>query len=152
MTGAGFKAGASVRLVLSPAAAGSTASAPVTSARAVRRTYDLGVVTTSATGAFSTTVRVPISITAAGPYHLIALSGFVTTSVGGACSVDPYQVLDIQTSAISPISATRAATSSSSGGTAFTGVDIAGLLAIGVLLLGAGVLFARRGRRPTARG
>jgi hypothetical protein len=46
---------------------------------------------------------------------------------------------------------TKLTNSPSTGGLAFTGASVAPLLLIGSVLLGAGVLFALAGRRPTTR-
>jgi hypothetical protein len=93
--------------------------------------------TTSATGSFSTEVTLPEGVVGR---HLIVVVGGDTDATG--CPVDPFQVLQIQDIAASRSSGGG---SGSGGGTAFTGVDILGLLAGAAVLIGAGVLFNRRG-------
>jgi hypothetical protein len=94
-------------------------------------------VRTDADGSFSTTVRLPDGLT--GKRVITAVGGQTTT-----CPVDPIQ-LAIQGGAPNP----AAGGTPNGGGTAFTGLDVAGLLAIAVALIGAGVLLNRRRRAPS---
>lgn len=101
-------------------------------------TYDLGTARTDASGAFSAKVTLPAGVTG---HHLIEVQG-----AQSACPADPVQV-DIQGTG-GPASAS-VANGTPGTGTAFTGVDILGLLVAAAALIGLGVLLNRRssGRR-----
>ena len=110
-----------------------TANAAVT-LKIVRPSTVLARVSTNADGSFSTRVTLPDGLT--GDRLLTAVGGQSTT-----CPVTPVQL------AIQGGSANAAgAPGGNGGGTAFTGVDVAGLVAIALALIGAGVLLNRRSR------
>jgi hypothetical protein len=109
-----------------------TANAAVT-LKIVKPSIVLKHVTTDADGSFSTTVKLPDGLT--GSRVITAVGAQDTT-----CPVDPIQL------AIQGGSPNGAGVPSNGGGTAFTGVDVAGLVAIAVALIGAGVLINRRSR------
>lgn len=96
----------------------------------------LATVTSSATGTFSVDVKLRAGVT--GNHDLVAIGG--DTDAPG-CPANPIQVLTIQTLTSSGSNGGG----SNGGGTAFTGVDVLGLLAAAGLLISAGVLFNRRG-------
>ena len=104
-------------------------------------TYDLGTDHTDASGTFSARVTLPAGVTG---HHLIEVQG-----AQSACPADPVQV-DIQgTGGPASASVANGSPGSPGTGTAFTGVDILGLLVAAAALIGLGVLLNRRssGRR-----
>jgi hypothetical protein len=124
VTGSNFLANTKVKLVLHS------------------KTYFLVAVTTDANGDFSVQVQLPAGVSP-GHHRIIAKGG--ANGVKN-CPADPFQTLSIQGSAQSP----TPTSTGSSGPTAFTGVDIAALLGAAALLVAAGVLFARSGRRRSS--
>ncbi|MDT4901357.1 MAG: hypothetical protein QOJ78_2287 [Pseudonocardiales bacterium] len=94
----------------------------------------MATLTSSAAGAFSVQVTLPAGLF--GRHKFVAVGG--DTDATG-CPVDPFQVINVQ-----PISASSGA-AGAGGGTAFTGFDIMALLVGAAVLIGAGVLFNRRG-------
>lgn len=126
VTGTNFKANASVHLILKSVSGGAT--------------YDLKTVTTNSRGSFSTTITMPDSAINAGNFNVLATSGART---GQGCPADPVQELDVLAASTSQ----GGSGTGSGGGTAFTGVDIAALVAAALVLIGGGALLASRGRR-----
>lgn len=116
VTGTGFDAGATVRLVLD--------------------TGDrLATVRSSAEGNFTTEVTMPNT---SGRHVLHARGG--TSNQPADCPADPFVTLTIQGGS------TQSAGAPNGGGTAFTGLNVLGLLAIAAALVGIGVALNRRSR------
>lgn len=118
VTGTSFDADATIRLYIEK---------PRTFLRSVKSDAD---------GSFSTTVTLPDGLT----------GNRVITAIGGqvnVCPIDPVQI-SIQGGAAA--SAGGGGSTNGGGGTAFTGVDIAALLAAAAGLIGVGVLMNRKGR------
>jgi hypothetical protein len=105
----------------------------------------LGRVTTDANGHFRTSVRMPASATNTGMHKIYAKGG--TTDQPANCPTDPVQTVTIQASSSEP----GGSGGNSGGGTAFTGVDVLGLLAGAAVLILAGVGLNRRGRSAKRR-
>ncbi|MDT4915221.1 MAG: hypothetical protein QOC66_4349 [Pseudonocardiales bacterium] len=101
--------------------------------------YVLGHVTTSATGTFQTTVTLPAGVV--GAHELQAIGGGANADPG--CPPDPIQIINIHAGA--------SAAANGGGGTAFTGVDVLLLVLVAALLLGAGVVLNRSGRKGRRR-
>lgn len=101
--------------------------------------YVLANVTSSATGTFSTQVKLPAGVR--GNHKIFAIGGDLSNTPG--CPVDPVQILGIG----STNGANPAGPNGTSGGTAFTGVNIALMLLAAAALIAAGLTFNRRGRR-----
>lgn len=139
VTGSAFEPKVTVHLVLRPEPAGAAGSGAAAS------DSDLGTATTDATGSFTTKVTVPGTATDDGAYQIIATTG---ATAGGNCPADPSQTLDL---AASGANGGVAAGSNSGSGTAFTGLDVAALLAVALGLVGTGVVLTRRGRRVASR-
>lgn len=99
------------------------------------KTIVLGHATTSADGSFTAHVTLPAGV--AG-HHVI-------DTVGGSPTCPP-DAIQIVVSGAGGSSAPATGTNGG-GGTAFTGVDIAALLGAAAVLLAAGVLLNKRGRR-----
>jgi hypothetical protein len=106
-------------------------------------TYLLATVTSNSSGSFSTHVTLPSGVT--GTHDLIAVGG--TAGMPSGCPSQPVQVLQIQGAGTSG----GGTGSGSGGGTAFTGVDVLAMIAGAAVLLAAGLLFARAGRRRRVR-
>lgn len=104
------------------------------------KTYFLVSVNSNAAGAFSVEVQLPANVF--GHHEIIAIGG---SPNGHGCPPDPIQIIHIHGAVPSGTS-----TSHPGGPTAFTGLDIGALLAAAALLILAGVLFTRRGRRRHA--
>ena len=103
------------------------------------KTYFLVSLTTDASGAFSVQVQLPAGVT--GQHRILAIGG---SPNGNGCPSNPVQIINVH----GPGSPTATSTATPSGGPpAFTGVDIAALLAAAAVLIAAGVLFARSGKR-----
>jgi hypothetical protein len=101
----------------------------------------LGTVHSNGSGGFTTTVKMPAGLTGAR---------FITAEGGqvNVCPVDPQQIYIQGSAAASGNAGGGGANSggSNGGGIAFTGEDIAGLLAVALALIGLGVLLNRRSR------
>lgn len=116
VTGKGFDPGATVRLVLD--------------------TGDrLATVRSSSGGNFSTRVTMP---TISGRHVLHARGG--TSNQPADCPADPFVTLTIQGGT------TQSAGTPDGGGTALTGLNVLGLLALAAALVGIGVALNRRSR------
>jgi hypothetical protein len=97
--------------------------------------YVLGTVTTDSSGSFETTVTLPDGVT--GTHTIVAATG----SLGGSnCPAQPVQVIHIQTGG-------QSSGGGGNGGTSFTGVDVAAMLIGAAVLIVAGAVFNRGGRR-----
>jgi hypothetical protein len=94
----------------------------------------LRAVVSDAGGSFTTTVKLPAGLS--GTRLIIAVGGQT-----GGCPADPIRIV-IQGGS----SNSGNGNGNNGGGTAFTGTDIAGLLAIAAALIGLGVLLNRRSR------
>jgi hypothetical protein len=101
--------------------------------------HSLGSVQTDSTGAFRDTVTLPTDLVA-GQHTIIASSPDQTCSLG----------LTAQTHAISAVQTSAPTSDGGSGVLASTGVQIAGISTIAVLLLGGGALLLLVGRRRKA--
>jgi hypothetical protein len=99
----------------------------------------LAHVTTDGQGSFKTTVKLPAGVT--GRHKLVAIGGDVAGQELIGCPADPFQTINIQGGSSG---------TSSPGGTAFTGLDVLGLLAAAAVLLAGGVLLQRSGKRRRA--
>jgi hypothetical protein len=133
VTGKNFDPTASVHLILKSVADPSVK-------------YSLGTATTDSAGSFSTDVTMPDPTTGAGNYNILATSG--ATQSPASCPADPLQLISLGTGAASA-SAGGGAGGGSGGGTAFTGVDVLGLLVLAGILVVGGVLLNQRGGRAT---
>lgn len=100
----------------------------------------LATVTSDGNGSFSTSVTLPAGVT--GTHRIVAVGGNV------AGCPDKSVEITIQANGGTNGNGTGGG---SNGGTAFTGVDIALLLAIAAGLLGIGVLLNRRSKPARAR-
>jgi hypothetical protein len=110
----------------------------------------LAHVTTNAQGKFSTRVTLPAN--KPGRHTLKAFGGQQTGVP--SCPAHATQSLRIQSAANGPAPSSSAAGGGGGGGggTAFTGVDIAALVALALLLIGLGVTANRRGSAKRAMG
>jgi hypothetical protein len=102
------------------------------------KVYVLANVTTSAQGTFSTSVTMPAGVV--GSHTIVAIGG---GAVPG-CPAEPIQIVKVQ-----PPGGNGGGNGggSNGGGTAFTGVDVLLLVLIAALLVGAGVMLNRGGKR-----
>lgn len=128
VSGMNFVAGATVRLELD-------SSATV-----------LKTVTASASGTFTTQVTMPADLL--GSHTILASGG----GGGPGCPADPIQIVQVHGPGGSGVEATSvpgagAGGANSGGGTAFTGVDVLLLVIIAGLLVTAGVMLNRGGKR-----
>jgi acetyltransferase-like isoleucine patch superfamily enzyme len=96
--------------------------------------YVLKTVTTDANGSFETTVTLPEGVS--GEHTIVAATG----TLGGSNCPQPVQVVHFQTGGSS-------SSGGHHGGTSFTGVDVLAMLIGAGVLIGAGALFNRGGRR-----
>lgn len=124
VTGTHFDPNSTVRLELRPP--GST----------------LGTAHSNAQGQFSIGVTMPAN--ASGRHDIVAVGG--NAAPGPGCPADPSQALDIQSTG-GASSSGGPGPNGGGGGPAMTGVDIAGLIAAALALLGVGYLVNRGGRR-----
>lgn len=122
VTGSGFAPGAIVHLTLYPKVTGP--SGPTTK---------YGPVTADASGNFTLSIVMPVGA--------IGNQILVSDNVGAGCPADPVQFR---------VLGAGGSTSPGTGPPAHTGVDIALMVGIGAVLLGAGVLFTQGGRRRRA--
>jgi hypothetical protein len=129
VSGSGFQPGEAVTLQLF--------STPVT----------LGTTSVDSTGAFSTSVTIPVS-TPLGNHTIVATGG-----TSGSTASTSIVVVAATTTGASTGGASGGASGSSSGGSlAFTGTDIAAMAGVGAIALALGgmLVFAGRRRRVTA--
>lgn len=127
VTGSGFAPHATIRLELRPPTG-----------------RQVGTVHSDTQGNFATTITLP---SGPGRHDLVAVGG---SQAGTSCPVDPSQVLQAQVdpSQLQQVQANASPSGARQhGGTAFTGLDIAGLVLAALALLGGGVLLSRTGRR-----
>jgi len=100
--------------------------------------YVLKTVTADDQGAFTTSVTLPDGVV--GSHEIVAATGAPNIS---GCPGNPVVVIHIQTGGSS------SSTGGHHGGTSFTGVDVLAMLVGAAVLIGAGVVFNRGGRRRT---
>jgi hypothetical protein len=108
------------------------------------KVHVLTTVTSDANGAFKVAVKLPAGLL--GNHDIVAIGG--DTGVTG-CPADPSQVLNFGAAGESAGGA-GGTVGASGGGTAFTGVDVLGLVGAALALLVGGVLLNRSGRRRRA--
>jgi hypothetical protein len=101
------------------------------------KTYVLGHVTTSATGAFSITVNLPAGVLG---NHLVVAVGDAAVA---SCPPDPSQIIDVQAAGES--TGVAGGGGGGGGGTAFTGVDVLLLVVVAAVLIVGGFALNRGG-------
>jgi hypothetical protein len=126
LTGTQFNPHARIQLELSP------------------KPYLLRTVTSNSRGSFSTTVTMPKGLV--GNRTISAIGGGSNPAIG--CPTDPVETIGIQTNGGGGGGTTHGG--STNGGPAFTGIDVLGLIAAAIALLGGGVLLNRSGQRRRA--